>query len=206
MLKVRARSDRRAKCRSFSSRCSKPSTRSLTTTSHISERSSRPRGLVEAAAIEAAYRVLFAYFPANPISVPICGVAGRDSGRSREARGIATGADAAETWFPARATARHRRRSTCHIVRPWRVAAHARLPGCGWSQFPVAVHDPIRGPEHSRRPGLDRTVSSPAAAVHHSSQYAKDYNEVLRVGGVASTARPPDRADVARFYAATSPA
>jgi hypothetical protein len=38
-----------------------------------------------------------------------------------------------------------------------------------------------------------------------SSQYAKDYNEVLSVGSVGSTERPPDRADVARFYAASSP-
>ena len=37
-----------------------------------------------------------------------------------------------------------------------------------------------------------------------SSQYAKDYNELVRVGGVSSTERPKDRADVARFYAASS--
>jgi hypothetical protein len=40
-----------------------------------------------------------------------------------------------------------------------------------------------------------------------SKRYARDYNEVKRVGGVSSdlTERPQDRADVARFYAASSP-
>ncbi len=34
-----------------------------------------------------------------------------------------------------------------------------------------------------------------------SARYARDFNEVRRVGAVDSTARPPDRADDARFYA-----
>ena len=40
-----------------------------------------------------------------------------------------------------------------------------------------------------------------------STRYARDYNEVQRVGNVSSdlTERPQDRADVARFYAAASP-
>jgi hypothetical protein len=40
-----------------------------------------------------------------------------------------------------------------------------------------------------------------------SRKYAKDYNEVKRVGNVTSnsTDRPQDRADVARFYASASP-
>ena len=40
-----------------------------------------------------------------------------------------------------------------------------------------------------------------------SKRYARDYNEVKRVGNVSSdlTERPQDRADVARFYAASSP-
>src|SRR5206468_12081461 len=40
-----------------------------------------------------------------------------------------------------------------------------------------------------------------------SERYAKDYNELKRVGSVTSdlTERPQDRADAARFYAAASP-
>jgi PAP2 superfamily len=38
-----------------------------------------------------------------------------------------------------------------------------------------------------------------------SNRYAKAYNEVMTVGSMDSTARPRDRADVATYYAATSP-
>jgi hypothetical protein len=38
-----------------------------------------------------------------------------------------------------------------------------------------------------------------------SQQYTKDYYEVMTVGSSTSTARPADRADVVRLYAATSP-
>jgi PAP2 superfamily len=39
----------------------------------------------------------------------------------------------------------------------------------------------------------------------HTGKYAQDYNEVKALGGVISTMRPADRADVARFYAAVLP-
>jgi hypothetical protein len=38
-----------------------------------------------------------------------------------------------------------------------------------------------------------------------SQRYAKDYYEVQTVGASDSAARPPDRADVVRLYAGTSP-
>src|SRR5215469_2519055 len=38
-----------------------------------------------------------------------------------------------------------------------------------------------------------------------SGRYAHDLNEVMRVGSIDSAFRPQDRADVARFYAATTP-
>ena len=38
-----------------------------------------------------------------------------------------------------------------------------------------------------------------------SARYARDYNEVLAVGGTTSALRPQDRSDVALFYAVTSP-
>jgi hypothetical protein len=38
-----------------------------------------------------------------------------------------------------------------------------------------------------------------------SNRYAKAYNEGMTVGSMDSTARPRDRADVATYYAATSP-
>ena len=39
----------------------------------------------------------------------------------------------------------------------------------------------------------------------HTGQYARDYKEVQAFGGVTSTMRPQDRADVARFYAVVLP-
>ena len=38
-----------------------------------------------------------------------------------------------------------------------------------------------------------------------SDEYAETYNEVMTVGSLNSTQRPPDRANVALFYAAASP-
>jgi hypothetical protein len=47
-----------------------------------------------------------------------------------------------------------------------------------------------------------RSAAPPALT---SRRYERDYDEVMRVGSVDSTFRPQDRADVARFYAATTP-
>jgi len=38
-----------------------------------------------------------------------------------------------------------------------------------------------------------------------SNQYAKAYDEVTTVGSLTSTERPPDRTNVALFYASSSP-
>jgi hypothetical protein len=63
----------------------------------------------------------------------------------------------------------------------------------GWGDVtPFAIHDSARfrlNPPPSLRTG----------------KYAADYEEVKAIGGVISTARPADRADVARFYAAVLP-
>jgi hypothetical protein len=47
-------------------------------------------------------------------------------------------------------------------------------------------------------------ISDPPPALT-SNRYAKDYNEVMTVGGLNSAARPQDRTDLARFAQATSP-
>jgi hypothetical protein len=53
-------------------------------------------------------------------------------------------------------------------------------------------------------PGVDPFISDPPPALT-SGRYTKDYTEVKTVGGVDSTGRPDDRANVARFYAASTP-
>jgi hypothetical protein len=47
-----------------------------------------------------------------------------------------------------------------------------------------------------------RSAPEPALT---SRRYARSYSEVMRVGSIDSAFRPQDRADVARFYAATAP-
>jgi hypothetical protein len=49
----------------------------------------------------------------------------------------------------------------------------------------------------------DQFRSNPPPALT-SGRYQRDYDEVKEVGDVNSTARPQDRADVARYFAATS--
>ena len=49
----------------------------------------------------------------------------------------------------------------------------------------------------------DFLLDPPPSLTRH--EYAKAYNEVMAVGSLNSTVRPPDRANVAVFYAASSP-
>ena len=49
----------------------------------------------------------------------------------------------------------------------------------------------------------DFLLDPPPALASH--EYAKAYNEVMTVGSINSTERPQDRANVALFYAASSP-
>jgi hypothetical protein len=58
----------------------------------------------------------------------------------------------------------------------------------GWGQ--VATFGIEHGAQFRSRP--------PPAL--HTGRYARDYDDVKAVGGVASTVRPQDRTDVARFY------
>ena len=82
--------------------------------------------------------------------------------------------------------------------RSWVLAADAAsLPACRVRRVrgdvtPFAIHDSARF-----------RLNPPPLL--HTAKYAKDYAEVKALGGVISTSRPADRADVARFYAAVLP-
>ena len=81
------------------------------------------------------------------------------------------------------------------------MANHAELPRCRRYQFSLAEHHPVRNPEHpGSQDWIGQFLPGPPPALT-SNAYTKDYNEVKTVGSLDSTARPPDRADVARFYA-----
>jgi len=160
----------------------------------------------EAATVQAAYRVLRTYFPASSATldmeqwkslaqIPDC-QAKRD--------GIATGEAAALAMIALRANDGS---SPPQFKVPGPV-----VPG-EWQSTPscpivngVAVGIAFQW-QNITPFGIsnasDFLLDPPPALT--SNQYAKTYNEVLRVGSADSTERPPDRANVALFYAAASP-
>jgi hypothetical protein len=165
-----------------------------------------PGASADAAAIQAAYRVLATYFPAN---VSMLGIERANSlaqiadGQAKN-DGIATGEAAALAMIALRANdgssppqfkipgppvpGEYQATPSCPIVNG--VAVGTLLQWQYVTPFGIpSVHEFLLDPP----PALT------------SNQYAKSYNEVMTFGDIASTARPPDRTNVARFYAASSP-
>lgn len=87
------------------------------------------------------------------------------------------------------------------------MAAHSKLPCRRWNQFSVAKRDTGRHSERSRQPSVDRAVCTRSAPALTSNIRKGLRRRVKRVGNVSSdlAERPQGRADVARFYAASSP-
>ncbi len=159
----------------------------------------------EAAAIQAAYRVLSTYFPA---SVTTLGVARANSlalipGGQSKSDGIATGDAAAYAMIALRANdgssppqfkkpgpavpGEWQATPTCPIVNgaPAGVFSH-------WGNVtPFGVRS------------ISEFLLDPPPALT-SREYAKAYNEVKAVGSLKSTERPQDRADVVILYASSS--
>ena len=160
----------------------------------------------DAAAIEAAYQVLIAYFPAsqatlytdylNSMSPIPDGPAKTD--------GIATGDAAASAMMLLRANdgsspalfdtpgppvpGDWQATVSCPIVNGVAVGI-----GFQWQKVtPFGISS-----------ASDFLLDPPPALT--SNEYAKAYNEVMTVGSLNSTQRPQDRANVALFYAAASP-
>ena len=161
----------------------------------------------EAAAIQAAYRVLKTYFPSstNPDldAARTASLAAIPDG-SAKTNGIATGEQAAAAMISLRQNDGSSPATVSPIGLPlpgvWQLTAP---PGCAatasggsfyqWKNvtpFGIASVEPFR-------PDPPPSLTS--------SEYTKDFNEVKTVGAVGSTVRPADRSDVARFYAASSP-
>jgi hypothetical protein len=164
-----------------------------------------PGASAEAAAVEAAYRVLSTYFPASAVTLSgqrAASLASIPDGKAKD-DGIATGDAAALAMIALRAN-------------DGSAPAQVKIPGPPipgeWQATPscpivngVAVGILFQwqnmvpfGISHAS----DFLLGAPPALT--SNKYAKAYNEVMTVGGVNSTQRPSDRADVALFYAATS--
>jgi hypothetical protein len=161
----------------------------------------------KAAAIEAAYRVLSTYFPASASTL-------LDPARAKslalipegkaKSDGIATGDGAASAMIALRAN-------------DGSSPAQFKVPGPPvpgeWQATPscpivngIAVGTFFQWQNVTPfgiRSASEFLLDPPPALT--SNRYAKAYNEVVAVGSLDSTERPPDRAEVVLYYAVTSP-
>lgn len=161
----------------------------------------------DAAAVQAAYRVLSTYFPASASTV-------LDPARTKslalipdgEAKsdGIATGEAAANALMALRANDGS---SPAQFKAPgppvpgeWQATPSCPIVNGIASGIAFQWQNVTPFGIRSAREFLLR----PPPALR-SNEYAKTYNEVMTVGSLDSTARPPHRSDVATYYAATSP-
>jgi hypothetical protein len=161
-----------------------------------------PTASAEAAAVAAAHAVLKNYFPANASELDAARAASlaRIADGIRKQEGVAVGEAAAAAIIALR--------TGDGSAPPEFYMPAAAGPG-EWQPTPSC---PPNGglllQWRNLRPFAINTTDQFRAAPPPeltSWRYARDYNEVKRVGGAASVFRPQDRADVALFYAVTSP-
>lgn len=166
----------------------------------------RRDALPEAAAIEAAYDVLSVYFPnsASSHNSELASSLAKIPNGQPKTDGIATGDAAAAAIVALRAN-------------DGSSPARFKIPGPAvpgeWQATPSCpivngVAQGIAFQWQNITPfGMGSTADfllDPPPALT-SNRYAKTYNEVMTVGDVNSTERPSDRAEVALYYAASSP-
>lgn len=156
----------------------------------------------EAAAVAAAHAVLENYFPGDASVLDAAyaaSLAGIRNGNAKQ-DGIAVGEAAAAALIALR--------TGDGSAPPEFYAPTSAAPG-EWQPTPSCP--PAGGillqwrnlrPFAIERSDQFRSAPPPALT---SQRYSRGYDEVMRVGSIDSAFRPQDRADVARFYAATAP-
>lgn len=162
----------------------------------------------DAAAIAAAYSVLKNYFPGATTLDPAyaASLAAIPNG-SAKTDGIATGVAAAAQMIALRVGDGS---SPPEFYLPvssdpgvWQTTPSC--PAAGGTVFQWQKITPFGIPSvPGSQAWQEQFLPSPPPALT-SNLYAKDYNEVKTVGSSTSTERPQDRADVARFFAPSSP-
>jgi hypothetical protein len=165
-----------------------------------------PGASADAAAIQAAYRVLSTYFPASASTL--------DAERANSLASIADGQakDDGITTGEAAALAVIALRANDGSSPPGFKIPGPPVPG-EWQATPscpivngIAVGTFFQW-QNVTPFGIPSAnaflLGTPPALT--SNQYAKAYNEVMTVGSIDSTERPQDRTNVALFYAASSP-
>jgi len=156
----------------------------------------------DAAAIEAAYQVLSTYFPASRATLYADWTNSMQSipDGSAKTDGIATGDAAAAAMITLRANDGS---SPPQFYTPgppvpgaWQATPSCSPAGGIAFQWPHVTPFGISS-------ASDFLLDPPPALT--SDEYAEAYNEVMTVGSLNSTQRPQDRANVALYYAASSP-
>jgi hypothetical protein len=164
----------------------------------------------DAAAVAAAYSVLKNYFPlaANLDASYAASLAAIPDGPAKSG-GIAAGQAAAMQMIAARVNDGS---SPAQFFQPatsdpgvWQPTPSC--PPAGGTFFQWQNVTPFGVPSAPGSHAWIAPFAPDAPPALTSNRYARDYNELKRVGSVTSdlNARPQDRADVARFYAAASP-
>ena len=166
-----------------------------------------PRGAsADAAAIQAAYRVLVTYFPPSKSALDAALANSLSSIPDGKAKtdGIATGEVAAATLIALR--------SNDGSSPPQFKTPGPPVPGAWQATVSCPIVNGVASgiafqwqniTPFGIRSAKEFLLGPPPAL--RSNEYAKTYNEVMTVGSLDSTERPPDRSDVATYYAATSP-
>jgi len=156
----------------------------------------------DAAAVAAAHRVLSTYFPGSAQALDLARAASLASIPDGQAEddGIQVGEAAAAALIANRANDGS---APGQFYLPLTAGPGEWLPtpGCP-AAGGVLRHWPNVKPFGIRSSDQFRSAPPPAL---NSIEYAEDFNEVKTVGALDSAARPQDRTDVARFYAASPP-
>ena len=164
----------------------------------------------DAAAIAAAYRVLKNYFPGAPLlDGQYAAALAAIPNSQAKTDGIATGEAAAAAMILSR-VGDGSAPATFYMPTSTDPGVWQTTPSCppaGGVNFQWQNIKPFGVPSSGGHDWIAQFEPGPPPAIT-SAQFARDYNEVKRVGSMTASAadRPQDRADVARFYAASSPA
>ena len=164
---------------------------------------SAPAGAsAEAAAVAAAHTVLKTYFPGSAATLDAARASSLATIAEGPAKiaGVATGEAAALAVMAVRAndgsTPMQFYLPASSDAGVWQLTPSCPAAGGVFFQWRSVTPFGIRSGDQFR-------LDAPPALT--SAKYARGYNEVKDVGGFSSLDRPPDRADVARFYAVTTP-
>jgi PAP2 superfamily protein len=165
-----------------------------------------PGASADAAAIQAAYRVLSTYFPTSGSTLDgerATSLAAIPDGQAKN-DGISTGEAAALAMIALRANDGS---SPAQVKIPgppvpgeWQATPSCPSP----TGIAVGLFFQWQNVTPFGIPSASNFLLDPPPALR-SERYAKAYNEVMTVGSFDSTERPQDRADVVLFYAVSSP-